>query len=225
MTTYLIYIDDSGAESTGIAAFGWFAVPTNRWSEGLGDLLQWRADLDHETHIPVTYELHATKFAGGRGRPTTVGDGSLSKAERARVLTESFTRFALFDWITVGSSYTHARSGHRYHDEKVRAYRDAIERIETWLEDNDSTAIVIMDGDGSDKALARAHRTLPRRTRRVLEDPLFLDSATSQWVQVADLIAYAAYQSVLHDRHRAFAWPWYPALSSVDAFKGPVATA
>lgn len=74
-----------------------------------------------------------------------------------------------------------------------------------------------MDGDGTDTSYISAHRELPIATRSLIEDPAFQHSSRSQWVQIADLIAYASYQSLIRIEEKKFAWEWY---SSLDARGG-----
>lgn len=68
---------------------------------------------------------------------------------------------------------------------------------------------VSMDGDGSAQSYFKAHRSLPLDTRHVIEDPMFHDSERSQWTQMADLVAYAAYMHVDQLPRNKFAWGWY----------------
>mgnify|MGYP001677526960 FL=1 len=64
--------------------------------------------------------------------------------------------------------------------------------------------------------------SLNLKTRNIIEDPFFINSHTSQWIQVADLIAYSAYQCVLHSPAKEFTWDWYPRLKARDAYGGTV---
>lgn len=79
-----------------------------------------------------------------------------------------------------------------------------------------------MDGDGSDPGYAAAHRDLKLAHRRVIEDPIFLAAHASQWVQMADLVAWSAYQGLLRHPGKEFAWEWYHRhLRDVDVADGP----
>jgi hypothetical protein len=69
--------------------------------------------------------------------------------------------------------------------------------------------LIFMDGDGSDSSYYRPHRSLELNARRVIEDPLFHDSRRSQWVQMADLVAYATYIHLFRPPSKEFAWHWY----------------
>lgn len=219
--TYIVYVDDSGAADTGHIIYGWLAVPIAQWNAALKAVLSWRHQLDASYQIPVTYELQATKFVGGRGRPTRTEDGNLAKSTRAAIVASTFDELAAWDWATIGAVHAHTHGqGRRYHQAKEATYDSLVHEIDHWLNSTGSQAVIVMDGDGTDKGFARAHRGLRLATRHIVEDPLFLDSATSQWVQLADLIAFAAYQHILQRTDRSFAWSWYPSLSHRDAFRG-----
>lgn len=68
---------------------------------------------------------------------------------------------------------------------------------------------MFVDGDGSDPRYFTAHRELKLAGRHIIEDPLFQYSHRSQWVQMADMVAYAAYQHLARYRGKEFAWSWY----------------
>ncbi|WP_371440361.1 hypothetical protein [Brachybacterium sp. SW0106-09] len=70
-----------------------------------------------------------------------------------------------------------------------------------------------MDGDETDTSYISAHREPPLARRSLLEDPAFQNSARSQWAQVADLVAYAGYQSILRIPEKELAWSWCETLS------------
>ncbi|PPF78262.1 hypothetical protein C5B96_14800 [Subtercola sp. Z020] len=66
-----------------------------------------------------------------------------------------------------------------------------------------------MDGNGTDRSYLAAHRALDLSGRHVVEDPVFHDSRGSQFVQMADLVAYSAFMHLnRHDGNR-FAWSWF----------------
>lgn len=77
------------------------------------------------------------------------------------------------------------------------------------MEQNSSLAMVFMDGDGSDTSYRDAHRALPRRTRHVIEDPIYTDSRTSQLMQMADHVAWCADAAITRAPRHEFAHEWY----------------
>lgn len=90
MSTRLFYVDDSGSEDTGLSVFGWVELAIDDWNTVLAAWLEWRHTLYSTVGIASDYELHATKFAGGRGRPTGT-DWDRSKAQRAAVAEDALT--------------------------------------------------------------------------------------------------------------------------------------
>jgi hypothetical protein len=69
-TVRLIYVDDSGSEQTGWAVYSWIECTATGWRDGLRAWLELRRRLYQEHRIPADYELHASKFIGGRGNPS-----------------------------------------------------------------------------------------------------------------------------------------------------------
>ena len=154
--TRLFYVDDSGAERSGLATYSWIELTLEQWSPALCQVLDWRDALSEAHGIPKGRELHAVEFANGRGNPSVHGD----------------------EWNR----------------------RKSLRRQ-------------VMDGDGTDASYLSAHRGLAVRRRSLIEDPFFQHSARSQWVQIADLVAYAGYQSVAQLPQKKFTWHWYPSLA------------
>ncbi|MFD5065387.1 hypothetical protein, partial [Streptomyces sp. NPDC058394] len=53
MATRILYIDDSGAESTGYVLYGWAEIDLAQWSAALRCLLDFRKKLYADTGIPA----------------------------------------------------------------------------------------------------------------------------------------------------------------------------
>lgn len=212
--TRVIYVDDSGAESTGIATFSWVSLLLDEWRDALDEVLTWRRHLTTAYGIPKHYEMHATKFANGRGNPSLDPSWNRRKSNRSAVLDEAFDLFAGWSWMHVGTLYatqgTHRES---YRATRLRAYASLVRHLDASLTGDDEWGMLIMDGDGTDTSYISAHRQLSLSQRSLLEDPAFQNSARSQWVQIADLVAYAGYQSIARIPEKHFSWRWYEALS------------
>ncbi|MFF1830229.1 DUF3800 domain-containing protein [Paenarthrobacter sp. NPDC058040] len=83
-------------------------------------------------------------------------------------------------------------------------------------------AFVSMDGNGTDPSYVDAHRRLPLTSRHVIEDPMFHDSRRSQWIQMADLVAYSAFTHLNRHSGNEFGWEWYNRfLSAKDHEEAP----
>lgn len=210
----LIYVDDSGAELTGFATFSWVEVSLDDWRAGLGQILRWRAHLTKNYGIPKNYELHAVNFANGRGNPSIDETWNRRKAHRSAVLDEAFNRFSTWTWLHGGTVYSSTKLRREaFASERARVYAELVQHLDRRLEDAGEWGFLVMDGDGSDGSYITAHRQLPIATRSLIEDPAFQHSYRSQWVQLADLTAYAAYQSLARVAEKKFAWDWYTTLA------------
>ncbi|MEU4738885.1 DUF3800 domain-containing protein [Actinosynnema sp. NPDC023658] len=203
----LFYIDDSGAQSAELVVFGWVELLVTDWRPALRSWLDWRKALHATTGLPASYELHATKFANGRGRPTKT-DWDHSKAHRSAVMVEALGAIAGLPGVRTGAVFRDTK-GTNYFDAKATAYADLVTTIDVRLVDTGQHGFVIMDGDGTDPSYRQAHRGLRLATRNLIEDPFFQGSHLSQWVQVADLVAYTAYQAVLRAPGKELMWEWY----------------
>lgn len=211
--TRLIYVDDSGAEVTGFATFSWIEVPLDEWGAALEEVLEWRSDLTRVHQIPKHFELHATKFANGRGAPSLDPTWNVRKAHRSAVLDEAFARFATWSWLRAGTVYSESALRRvAFAKERARVYAELIGHLDDRLAAAREWGLLVMDGDGTDTSYITAHRELPIRTRSLIEDPAFQHSSRSQWVQIADVIAYAAYQKLVAIPEKQFAWGWYDSL-------------
>lgn len=207
----LFYIDDSGAQSSELVVYGWVELSVTEWRPALRSWLDWRKALNDSIGLPASYELHATKFANGRGRPTKT-DWDHSKANRSRVMVEALSTIAALPGVSAGAVFRDTE-GTGYFDAKAALYADLVTMIDVRLVDTGRHGFVIMDGDGTDPSYRQAHRNL-------VEDPFFQGSHLSQWVQVADLVAYAAYQSVLRAPGKELMWDWYPDLLGARCTNG-----
>lgn len=213
--TRIFYVDDSGAETTGIASYSWVSVLLDDWRAALSEVLAWREHLNTTYGIPKHYELHATKFANGRGNPSLDDAWNRSKANRSVVLDESFNRFAEWGWMTAGTIYSQGNDRREgFKKRRHRVYSKLVHQLDGDLHKANEWGMLVMDGDGSDTSYISAHRELDIATRSLLEDPGFQHSSRTQWVQVADLVAYAAYQHIAEIPEKQFAWQWYPTLVS-----------
>jgi hypothetical protein len=126
-------------------------------------------------------------------------------------------------WLRIGTADSHTSlTGTAYHQERSRVYLELIKALDGWLAGRGDYGIVVMDGNGSDESYITAHRQLDLATRALIEDPAFQSSHRSQWVQIADIVAYAGYQHVLQHPDKRFAWPWYPALAARAVMTDPL---
>ncbi|WNV86701.1 DUF3800 domain-containing protein [Umezawaea sp. Da 62-37] len=206
----LFYIDDSGAQTSNLAVYGWVELLVPDWRPALRSWLNWRKALNDSVGLPASYELHATKFANGRGRPTGTG-WDHRKANRSQFMVDALSMISEMPGVRTGA-VCRDTTGKRFSEAKAMLYSDLVAMLDGRLVDAGQHGFVIMDGDGTDPSYRQAHRNLKLDTRNLVEDPFFQGSHLSQWVQVADLVAYAAYQAVLRAPGKEIMWEWYPSL-------------
>lgn len=205
----MFYVDDSGSTETGLVIYSWIECVVEDWRHGLRAWLDLRKRLYTAHAIPADYELHATKFVGGRGRPSLDEAWNRSKANRSAVAEEALATIAACPQLEVGSVYRRVSRRRDYGDARAELYERWIDHVDHRLAGVDELGLVYVDGDGTDHRYLAAHRELKLADRHVIEDPMFQHSHRSQWVQMADLVAYAAYQHLARYDGKEFAWGWY----------------
>lgn len=211
----LIYMDDSGHPASGLVVYGWVEIAPDTWSEVLGTWLDLRKRLWRDFGIPVTRELHSTKYIHGRSNVTTraperfVVDGTLRKKELGQAVAEEcLETLRSTRGLRIGAVYRSDPNSTPVQT-RQRLYSALVHRFEEELARTGSYALIFMDGDGSDQTYRTTHRHLDRNRRRVIEDAIHLDSAGSQLIQMADLVAWSANVAVAPHEKNQFAREWY----------------
>jgi hypothetical protein len=216
----LHYVDDSGSATSGITSFSWLQLQPGVWAAAQQTWLAFRHDLHTFHGIPVSRRLHATDLAGGRRNPST-RDGWDSRRHGARLVRDGLRTIASIPGLTVGTVYRRFGSS-ALSDAKRDLYQQLVHALDADLRQRGLMGMVFMDGDGSDRSYATAHRRLPAQ-RRLIEEPVFRHAGFDQWVQMADLAAWSAFQSLTPNHRRQAARSWYPdILGPIDVFGGPI---
>lgn len=230
----MFYVDDSGVDNTGWVIFGWAEFMLSDWQKVLAHRLRWRKTLHRQTQIPASYHLHTAEFLGNRGAPPSLdaewnaGTKKFIRRKRASVLEQALADVSHCAPLQVGLAYRHTSArGKGFALEKAKVYVNLVNQLDQRLGAAGETGLLVLDGDGSDGSdgsFSHGHRTLPLKTRHLLEDPLYQRSHSSQLIQIADLIAFAGYQSLLRHPEKNFAWQWYGSyLAAKDVNSGPLA--
>ena len=199
MTTYIAYIDDSGDENT--AVYTALLIPAEKWNLTLGKWLSFRKQLYDGYSIPADFELHATELLAGKGRPApslTYGVNT-DMGKRKRVFNLAVAQIGMLTDVKMISKVM-------AHGAPDACYRSLLAEVDSQLAAEDSWAVMIVDGQGGDGTHKAAHRDLKLTSRRILEDPWFVDSKVSQFVQMADIASYSVFQAHGVNPTRQFMW-------------------
>lgn len=195
---WMIYLDESKQDNS---FFVYTAVITGSgvWRTAFANLKAFRSKLKADHGIFVNKELHAWKFASGKGH---ISDRHLSKQARADIFKEVLSFMATNRNIfrVISSVNT---------DEFI-AFDRIINRINRTAKRFNTTALLICD-EGQEQSFTRRirkmriHNPIASRygtwedggstknitTDHIIEDPFFKNSEHSYFIQLADFCAYA----------------------------------
>ena len=196
----LFYVDDSGNEA--IKSFSAVSVPAREWTAALDSWLRWRRHLRAAHGIDVRFRLHAADWLAGRGRPSSDPAAVInrSKAVRWQEYVSALDAIAAMPDVEVMTAFKRG-------DHRKPSYRAFMTWIDEHLRETDDHGLVVLDGENGN--LRTMHRELDIATRRIVEDPWMRDARESQWPQIADFVAHAAFQAIVRSPRRAFSWEWY----------------
>jgi hypothetical protein len=195
---WFAYIDES-KEQNSIFVYSALIVRGEKWASVFSTVKEFRKKLRDEHGIYQAYELHAWKFASGKGQ---VADRPLSKHQRADVFRDTLTfisncgKFRLFTSINGNELYAFERLVNRInrtaqeHDEHVLLFCDEGQEVEFTRRIRKmrihnpipSNRGIWTEGDTST-------RNIP--VTRIVEDPIFKDSKDSYFIQLVDFCSYA----------------------------------
>jgi len=195
---WFVYLDES-KHSNAFFVYSALIVDAAQWNDAFKALKDARARLRDRRGVYMKQELHARKFAAGKGQ---IANRPILKPERAEIFRRvlSFTAevgfFRLISSVNTNEFY---------------AFDRIMNRINRTAEEHGQQVIII--GDQGQEAeftrrmrRMRVHNLIPSNrgkwddtgiekknipTEQILEDPFFKDSAASYFIQVVDFCAYA----------------------------------
>lgn len=191
--SHILYIDESMEGNYVVVAA--VLIPVSSWFEGLDTLLEYRRAARKRFGLFINYELHAYKFLSGRGRPSKT---HISKAHRFLIFKVGLQQLASIPGVKVfGTKSTIKKLDW--------AFERLLNRVQRNLEDENGTFLIFCDNgkEGLYTPLTRKHRRvnfIPSRygngtfnipVHRMVEDPVFLNSERSYFIQAADSVAYS----------------------------------
>jgi hypothetical protein len=219
----IFYVDDSGSNETGYMVYSWLELSPENWGPVLRPWLDFRKTVVRDFQIPITTEIHATYYMGGRSRPSTNDQVNRSKASLIAVVQRSLETLSQCPELRIGTVWRKVATGKGFGAKKDAFYSDFIAYLEQRFAASNGYGMIFMDGNGTDLSYTRAHCGLKLSDRRLIEDPIFYPSHTSQPVQMADVIAWTTYQSLLRHPGKKAYWGWYDQyLKAADINGGPV---
>lgn len=196
---YFIYIDESYDKTH--FAYTAMLIDAFRWDAYFNYLLDWRQKWYQQYNFRADSELHATDFVGGRGGENTNRD----KNFRARLFYEAIGRVEKMPDVFLVNGFTSEKSRH------LTLFERMLNSINQTLQEKNAFGVLICD-EGNEKNLTSLVRRMKRKkvipppsgpnlvfgaTSRdipldnIIEDPLFKESKSSYFIQLADFLAYA----------------------------------
>ena len=187
---WFVYFDESKHENK-LFVYSALIVDSGDWNAAFAAVKQMRQELRRDHGIYMRQELHAWKFAAGKGQ---IADKPILKPERADIFRKMLIFIATYGCFKIISSVN---------VDEFFAFDRIINRINRTAEAYGQYAILICD-EGQEVQFRRrlrkmhVHNPIPSdrgiwedtgsttkniTIDRILEDPFFRDSSTSYFVQ------------------------------------------
>lgn len=196
---YLIYVDESYDETH--YAYSAMFIDAFKWNFYFDYLVSWRREWFQQHQIPLDYELHATKFIGGRGEHPA----NRNKLFRATLFHEAIGRIEKMEGVEAINAITSDKKKH------LQLFEYMLNRINRTLEAKNATGVLICD-QGNENKLTSIVRKMKKENHipstvyqywmhgakgrnlpleRIIEDPLFKTSKSSYFIQLSDFLAFS----------------------------------
>ena len=207
MSTWLIYVDDSGNEEHDLLSA--VCIPIEDWLGYLAEWKKYRRYVQKKIGLPPSIEIHGEEMLhrgdlvvlDEEGQPLTIPeqrDPESPSTARTAVFDAGLRTIGSFSTIRLLTVYAPVANG------KGGLYEGLIDWLERWLAWNDGYGLVWFDGtdQGLDRVRRAVHRGLPIADRRVIEDPTGRDSRHSHLLQIADMVVHTAFKGIrAHEGH------------------------
>ncbi|WP_338695861.1 DUF3800 domain-containing protein [Streptomyces sp. Q6] len=206
-----LYFVDDGGDARTTAVFASLGIDLPHIDTAMRHWLDFRAELaaDARLEIPANSSLHSVKLAGTRGRHihrSRSTDRATHQRHSQEVILRGLRATATMAGARVRAVY---RETDNYGRDRPALYAALLSRLNAELAASGTHGVVILDGDGTEGSLRRAHRALPDAGRHIIGDPVFRPARNLDLLQAADMLAYSAYQSIAKQPSRAFMWHWF----------------
>jgi hypothetical protein len=215
MTVHLAYVDDSGNSAFPPAgsmsfALGCVLVEARQWPDVFDELIEYRRFIKASFGVPIRAEVKANyllRNGGPHFRAHPVSEGARYRIYRGFLRLQHKLELAVFG-VVVKKDRMQALGIVR--DPRELAWEWLLQRLERFTTKGASELLLVHDEGDSlmiRKATRRARRagtagsafgggTLRRPARLIVDDPVPRRSDQSYFVQLADLVAYAAFRHI-----------------------------
>lgn len=191
------YLDESKDENR-FFVYSTVIVDGETWATAFEKVKEFRRKLRLDHGIYIAEELHAWKFAAGKGQ---ISDRVLDKSRRAAIFRE------VLEFIASAGEFNVISSCNRV---EQYAFERLMNRLNNAMKEHNERMLLICD-QGEEREITRrmrrlrVHNPIPSRMGtwadgaatknipldRFVEDPVFKDSKASYFIQLADFCAYA----------------------------------
>jgi hypothetical protein len=206
---FLAYIDETGDETQIMHTA--LLIPCLNWGGCARTWLRWREQVNRRFGIPASFEFHASDLLHGNGLDELpMMDNKSGERIEPSVKTSSGIQLEIFDKSirTIGNlGGLRIITCHREGTDRMASYRQLLAAINEFLDVEDGHALALVDG--ADVGQGAAHRSLGLDQRRIVEQPWMNESHNNQFIQVADFVAYAAFQHVARQPGKQALWSLY----------------
>ncbi|MGD9658327.1 MAG: DUF3800 domain-containing protein [Methylocystis sp.] len=195
---WVVYLDES-KEDNSFFVYTALITGSSVWNEAFKEIKRFRAHLKNEHGIYKNKELHAWKFAAGKG---AISSMVLSKQQRSEIFSETLS------FIAANQRYFRVISS--VNRNEADAFDRLVNRINRTARRFNKHVMFICD-EGQQIAFTRRIRKMRihnpisskysawedgKRTKNItidniIEDPFFKNSEESYFIQLADFCAYA----------------------------------
>jgi hypothetical protein len=217
----IFYVDDSGAEETGIVSASWIECSAHDWQSVRGKWLDMRRRLYTTCAVPASTELHSTHFVGGRENPSNDPEFNKSKKRRHEAMELILDALSGCAALQVGTIYRRTdKRGSDFNKERIDLFGQLIGHLDTRLNEAGEIGMIYVDGRETPP-----HRKEFRSRHRnnIIEEPNFCLAERVQLLQAADVVAWTSYQSILRHPNKEVIANWYDTyLRGRDVHNGPM---
>lgn len=195
---WLVYLDES-KDNNSLFVYSALIVKGDRWSQAFDAIKLLRRNLRRDYGIFIAHELHAWKFAAGKG---IVSDRVLNKQLRAKIFKEILEfiagcgYFGLISSVNTNEQFAFERLMNRINRTAHAKGQDLLLFCDQGQESSFTKRIrklrvhnPIPSSHGVWHETGMFTRNIP--LHRFIEDPVFKDSKSSYFIQAVDFIAYA----------------------------------